>query len=170
MKVVLWSLFVTFICSLFLFEEVSSLGTTIVDDILIERQNDGLLYCDSLICPNGTAQCHVTKRINPNDFNYIIRQRKCIAENGAILEEQKINERNKFLGNVNVNVLSSGGVSSTFGTPLTPQEQKELNDFLQKTQENVQSQVNGALNQVQSSLGNLFGGSFLPNFQNIFKI
>ncbi|XP_055854662.1 uncharacterized protein LOC129918256 [Episyrphus balteatus] len=158
MKVIARALFITCIC-LFLTEEVSSIGISIVGDIRIQPMNNGSIYCDSLICPSTTVLCRVTKRNDPNDLNTIIRQRTCSDKNGDVIEQQNLNEPNKNQGIVNVNV-SSGGIYNS--RPMTPEEKKELEEYLKKTKQ----QVADTIKNMQTSLRPLLDGSFASNLKN----
>lgn len=54
-------------------------------DVLNDALNrfSGVMWCDSMICPERTIKC-IASKMTTTDLKHIVRQRKCVAENGKV--------------------------------------------------------------------------------------
>lgn len=122
-----------------------------------------------MICPPGTSTCKVTKRNDPNDFQTIIRHRRCLDRYGDILIDEKVNEPNTLNSVVNMVVSSGGGNSIISGgdvREMTPEERQQLEETLRRTQQQIQSSISNTMTQLQTQLGPLMDGSFATKLNN----
>ncbi|XP_055854660.1 uncharacterized protein LOC129918254 isoform X2 [Episyrphus balteatus] len=150
-----------------------SYSSTIVGDVRIQTLNNGSLYCDSMICPQGAYNCKVTKQNDPNNFDVIVRRRRCYDSNGSVLAEEEINEPNPNNGGrVNMVITSGAGGNSYIQGgggevhQMTPEEQREFEERMRRTQEEIQNRISESMNQLYSNLGPFLDGSFATNLNN----